>query len=115
MQTWIKGETVELVETTITGEDDFGQPIESEQMVEVDNVVVGEPSSDDVISEFNLSGKRIAFTLGIPKGDTHKWDNAVVYVRGYKCRTIGLPMAYTDGNMPSWWTWNQKVKVEHYE
>lgn len=112
----IKGETVTLqVNTASTEVDDFGQPIFTESTVNVDNVLIGEPSSEDITSEIALSGKRIAYTLAIPSEDTNNWENTLVTIRGRVYRTIGIPTEYTDGNMPSWFPWNKKIKVEAYE
>jgi hypothetical protein len=80
--------------------------------VDVENVLIGAPSSEDVINELNLSGKRIAYTLGIPKGDTHNWINTEVEFWGERYRTIGKPMQGIDENIPL--SWNKKVQVESY-
>ena len=69
-------------------------------------------SVDDVISELNLSGKRIAYTLAIPKGDTHVWENTEVEFFGRKFCTIGFPTEGIEENLPL--SWNKKVKVELY-
>lgn len=111
----IKGETVTLIEKTFVSYDDFGQPVYSKTETLINDVIVGSPSSDDVIAELNISGKRIAYTLGIPKDDTHEWTDTDVIVRGIKCRTIGIPIAYTLGNMPNWFGINKQIKVEAYE
>ena len=108
----IKGETVKLVVKTKTGTDAFGAPVYTEEEVTVDNVLVGEPSSEDVTAENNLTGKRIAYTLGIPKGDTHTWYDTFVMVRGERYRTIGRPVYGTPENMPL--AWGGKVSVERY-
>ena len=41
----------------------------------VENVLIGEPSAEAVISELELYGKCIAYTLAISKGDTHHWED----------------------------------------
>ena len=69
----IKGITVTLYEETIIGYDSFNDPIYREDPVEVDNVLVGEPSSDDIVTSTSLYGKTISYMLAIPKGDTHDW------------------------------------------
>ena len=73
---------------------------------------MGEPSSDDVISELNLSGKRIAYVLAIPKGDTHTWEDTEVEFWGMTFKTVGIPTQGIEENLPL--SWNKKVKVERY-
>ncbi len=109
----LKGIDVVLYETTITGEDDFGMPIESEEAVTVSNVLVAPVSSEDIINELNLSGKHIVYQLGIPKGDTHIWENKRVDFFGESFRVVGLPQEGIDDLIPG--AWNKKVKVERYE
>ena len=44
----MKGMTVQLVVGTITSYDPFGAPIESEETVNIDDVLVGQPTTDDI-------------------------------------------------------------------
>ena len=104
-----------LYETEITGEDDFGHEIKQETAVTVDGVVIGQPSSEDILSEINISGKRIAYNLCLPAGDDHDWTNKTVEFYGRKWRTIGTPTQYTDGFMGDNFPWNKQIKVEAYE
>lgn len=109
----IKGIPVKLSVRTQKGIDDFNRPIYETSQEVVENVLVGEPSTEDVVNELNLSGKRIAYTLAIPKGDTHVWEDTEVEFFGRKFRTIGLPIEGIEENLPL--SWNKKVKVERYE
>lgn len=109
----MKGETIQLVVKTKTGTDPFGAPIYTEELVNVDDVLIGQPSSDDVISELSLSGKTIAYMLGIPKGDAHNWVDTEVQFWGKRFRTIGIPITGTQANIPL--RWGQNIKVEAYE
>lgn len=113
MASMIKGMTITLYERTQTGIDAANRPIYEETPVTVDNVLVGAPSAEDVVNEFNLSGKRIAYTLGIPKGDTHDWTDRTVEFWGRKFRTVGIPTQGIDALIPL--DWNMKVQVEAYE
>ena len=108
----MKGMTVQLVVGTVTGFDPLGNPIESEELVEVKDVLVGQPSTDDVTETIQLYGKRIAYVLGIPKGDTHNWVDTKVYIWGEPYRTIGYPQRGIDENVPL--RWGQNVRVERY-
>jgi hypothetical protein len=96
----MKGTTVKLVVQTQTSTDPFGAPIYTEELVPVADVLVGSPSSDDVIQTLQLYGKKIAYVLGIPKGDTHTWTDAIVEIWGERYRTIGFPMTGEQENIP---------------
>ena len=109
----IKGIPVKLSVKTQTGIDDFNRPIYETSQEVVENVLVGEPSAEDVVNEINLSGKRIAYVLAIPKGDTHTWENTEVEFWGMTFKTVGIPTQGIDDNIPL--QWNKKVKVERYE
>ena len=109
----IKGETVILIEKTVTGENPIGEPIATSQEIEVENVLIGTPSTDAAVQDLNLYGKRLAFVLGIPKGDNHNWKDTDVLIRGQKFRTYGFPLTQTEANVPG--PWNTQVKVEAYE
>lgn len=109
----IKGVPVTLYEKTQTGFDAANRPVYTETAVTVDNVLIGQPTSEDVTNEFNLSGRRIAYTLGIPKGDTHDWNDVTVEFWGHKFRTVGVPTQGIEENIPL--DWNMKVQVEAYE
>lgn len=114
MQTLIKSEKVILKEKTKIGTDSFGQDVFEVVTVTIEDVVVGTPSTTDIESAIEVYGKRLAYSLGIPKGDTHNWIDAEVVVRGLPCKVVGIPLEYTEGSMPSWWKWNKRVDVEFY-
>lgn len=108
----MKGTTVQLVVETVTDYDPFGAPIYSEETVDVADVLVGQPTTDDITNTIQLYGKKIEYVLGIPKGDTHNWTDAIVYIWGEKYRTIGFPQTGIQDNIPL--RWGQNVKVERY-
>lgn len=107
-----KGVTVVLIDRQQTGTDAFNRPIYSDVEIPVDNVLIGEPSTEDVANELNLSGKTLAYTLAIPKGDTNNWTNRMVSFWGETFRTIGNPTQGIEDLIPL--SWNRKVKVERY-
>lgn len=113
MRLSIKGIPVKLSIRTQKGIDDFNRPTYEVSQEVVENVLVGEPSAEDVVNELNLSGKRIAYVLAIPKGDTHTWENTEVEFWGMTFKTVGIPTQGIDDNIPL--QWNKKVKVERYE
>ena len=108
----MKGMTVQIVKKTQTGTDPFGVPIYTEELVDVHDVLVGQPSTDDVNSTVSLYGKQIAYTLGIPKGDANDWTDAEVIIWGDRYRTIGYPETGIQENIPL--RWGKNVKVERY-
>ena len=109
----IKGMTIKLAVKTPTGESDpFGAPIYTESLVDVDDVLVGQPTSEDYATTLQLTGKHTAFVLGIPKGDTHNWVDTYVEFWGKRFRTIGIPQTGIQDNIPL--RWGQNIKVERY-
>jgi hypothetical protein len=109
----MRGITVTLHNRVQNGTDAFNRPIYEESTTTVDNVLIGEPNTEDIVNEMNLSGKRLAYTLAIPKGDDHDWKDAVVEFFGERFRTFGAPTQGIDHLIPL--QWNKKVKVERYE
>ena len=108
----MKGTTIQIVKTTQTGTDAFGAPIYSEELVDVPDVLVGSPTTDDVTSTLSLYGKKIEYVLGIPKGDTNDWEDAEVIIWGNRFRTIGYPITGEQANIPL--RWGKNVRVERY-
>lgn len=109
----MKGVTVTLKKKTLTGSDDFGQPIYSESNIEVNNVLIGEPSTEDIQNAITVYGKRIAYTLAIPKGDTNVWYKAQVVLPAPWSETFNVIGDGTMGieeNIPL--RWNKKVHLE---
>lgn len=109
----IRGIAVVLYTKNKVGEDEFGAPVYEELPEVVNDVLVGEPEGSDVTDTLNLTGKRLAYTLAIPKGDTHEWRDRKVEFFGRKFRTFGEPVEGIEGMIPL--RWNKKVKVERYE
>ena len=112
----MKGVSVILKSKTQIGEDAFGQPIYTETDVVVDDVLIGEPDTDDIQKITVRYGKAIAYTLAIPKGDTNTW---------YKCKVV-LPSPWNETlnvigdaimgieeNIPL--RWNKKVHLERLD
>lgn len=108
----IKGITVRLLVKTKNGTDGFYHPIYAETWVDVPNVLVGQPTTDELESERIISGKIISYVLAIPKGDIHNWVDTEVEFFDQRFRTIGFPTQGIDANIPL--SWNKKVKVEAY-
>lgn len=109
----LKGITVTLIDKVEVGRDPFGKPIYGEQPIEVENVLVAPTSSDDVVNELSLSGRKAVYTLAIPKDDTHDWEEKEVLFFGKRWKTFGIPPEGMDHLIPL--KWNKKVMVERYE
>lgn len=106
------GATVVLHVRTQTGVDEFNNPVFSDITETVANVLIGQPTTDDITTSIDLYGKRIEYMLGIPKGDTHDWEDTVVEFFGQKYRTFGHTIQGIEGNIPT--PWHKKVRVERF-
>ena len=114
----MRGISVTLYQKTQSGTDPFGAPTWTESTVNVDNVLVGEPSTDDITTSTDLFGKRIDYMLGIPKGDTHDWKDARVSWtdaagRTVICETFGFPIMGVEHLVPG--PWHMKVRCHRIE
>lgn len=108
------GITVILYEQVKTGENKLGEDIVEEIRHEVEDVLVGEPTEQEVIDALNLYGKKAVYCLGIPKKDDHKWiAGERVEFFGESFRIIGKPIRGIEDMIPG--RWNMKVRVEAYE
>lgn len=113
----IRGISVTLYTEVIDSYDGFGNPIFTYTPKTVDNVLVAEPSSDDVTSSLSMYGKKIAYVLGIPKGNTDDWVDKKVewkdaYGNVFTVKTFGYPITGIEANVPG--QWHMKVKCEAY-
>lgn len=108
----MKGTTVQLVVKTQTGTDEFGAPVYEETLETVSDVLIGQPSTNDLADSIDLDGKRIDYVLGIPKGDTHNWVDTEIIFWGQRFKTVGYPQTGIQENIPL--RWGQNVKVVHY-
>ena len=109
----MRGVTIILYDKVQTGVDAFNRPVYEDVATTVDNVLIGEPTTEDVINELNLTGKHLAYTLAIPKGDMHEWNDRKVEFFGEVFHTYGEPTQGIEHLIPL--SWNKKVKVERYE
>lgn len=119
MASRLQGTSVILYQDVETGTDPFGAPIIEEVPVQVDNVLIGEPSTDDITSSTQLYGKTIQYMMAIPKGDIHDWvDKKVEWVDAYgnthSVKTFGFPITGIEANIPPQMPWHMKVRVEAY-
>ena len=108
----MRGITVTLYNRTSDSTDEFNRPIYTETAITVDNVLVGQPTTDEITDTLNLTGKHLAYVLAIPKGDTNTWTDRTVEFFGERFRTIGEPTMGIEHLIPL--SWNKKVRVERY-
>ena len=106
----LKGITIQILEKTIASTDAFGRPVYTEKEEDVENVLVAPMSDEEVLDTLNLTGRRAVYQLGIPKGDTHNWEDKKVKFFGSTWRVIGKPTIGIEAMIPL--QWNKKVKVE---
>lgn len=108
----IKGISVTLLERVRTGIDDFNVPIYEYRESVVDNVLVAPDTSGEIVTSKDLIGKKETCILAIPKGDDHKWEDAIVRFFGLEWKTIGFLTEGIEENIPL--DWNKKIKAERY-
>lgn len=105
--------TVTLLSKAQSGTDAFNRPVWTETETEVENVLIAPSSSEALTEDVNLDGRRATYTLAIPKGDTHTWENQRVRFWGETWRVTGIPVKGIDEMIPL--SWNMKVTVERCE
>lgn len=109
----MKGVTVVLHVRTQTGVDALNDPVFSETVVNVDNVLVGEPTTDEIADSVSRYGKKLDYVLGLPKGDSHVWTDTVVEIFGERFATFGDTIRGIEENIPT--PWHRKVRVTRCE
>lgn len=107
---YIRGITVTLYTETESGKDELNRPVYKHVPVEVKNVLVGSPSEQEITDVLNLTGRKVTYVLGIPKGDANEWTDKIVEFFGETFRTIGAPIQGIDSLIPM--EWNKKVRCE---
>lgn len=109
----LKGITVTLLGETVKGKDPFGKEIIEESAINIENVLVAPATTDDIKNQLNIDGKKIEYTLAIPKNDTNDWTDKKVIFFGQTWHTVGIPLEGISDLIPL--EWNRKVTVERYE
>lgn len=108
----IRGMPVILYQKSETGRDSFNRPVYSETAEVVDNVLVAPATADDITTSTELCGKKAVYTLGIPKGDTHKWEDAKIEFFGEVWQSFGFSLEGIEAMIPL--SWNKKIMVKRY-
>ena len=109
----IHGIPITLIDKQVVSTDPFGSPVVKDVEILVDNVLVAPATTEDVTNQLSLTGKKISYTLGIPKRDTHDWENKEVRFFGKRWKTVGVPLEGIESMIPL--EWNKKVMVERHE
>ena len=109
----IRGTTVTLYERHLSGVDTLNNPVYTQTAVAVENVLVAQPTTDDIAQSLQLYGKRAEYVLGLPKGDSHDWEGAEVAIFGRRYRAFGQVLEGIEANVPG--PWHKKVRVARYE
>lgn len=106
----MRGITVMLRTEVENGRDELNRTIYTPAEIQVDNVLVGNPSEQEITDVLNLTGRKVVYILGIPKGDANDWIDKEVTFFGETFRTIGAPIQGIDAMIPM--EWNRKVRCE---
>lgn len=106
----IHGIEITLIDKVEIGKDDFNNPVYEDKEIKVQDVIVGRPESEDVVNALSLYGKRTEYILGIPKGDTHEWEDREVIILGKRYRTFGCIIEGIEDLVPL--RWHKKIRVE---
>ena len=108
----MKGIPIVLYERTKIGVDAFNFPVYVETPVTVQNVLVGQPTANEMVDALDLYGKKAVFTLGIPKGDTHNWEAGQhVEFFGKRYEIFGDVVMGIEALVPT--AWHKKVMVSN--
>lgn len=113
MASRIKGSTVRLYSKVVSETDPFGRPVYTETYEDIENVIIAPVSSADQIATYDLTGKKVVYNLGIPKGDTHTWQDNDVEFFGQRWHCFTVPQEGIEENIPL--SWHKIVMVERYE
>ena len=109
----ISGITVELTVKTQNGVDALNVPTYTEVKEQVPNVLAAPLTGQELADSVTLTGRRAVYTLYIPKGDDHEWENTEVKLFGEKFRTVGPVLELIEANVPG--PWNRRVNIERVE
>lgn len=107
----MKGISVVLHERSLSGYDSLNNPVYVTNAVTVENVLVGQPSTDDITNSLSLYGKKLDYVLGLPKGDEHAWENSDIEFFGKTFRSFGEVIEGIEANVPT--RWHKQVRVQH--
>ena len=108
----MRGVSVILYDRVEVGRDSMNAPIFEEVPIQVDNVLIAPTSATEVLDTLNLTGKKAVYTLALPKGDSHIWEDRRVSFFNDDWRVISFPTEGLEHLIPL--SWNKKVQVEKH-
>lgn len=111
----IRGRIVTVVSKVQTGTDRFNEPIYSEVLNDVHNVVIQRGESSD-LDATRPEGARVDFTLHFPKTYTGDLRGAEIVLYGEfsgRYRIVGEPYPYMRENTPTPWYMPVEVVAVH--
>ena len=110
----MKGVNVILYDRVVTGHGALNHPVYAETAQTVENVLIAPMSTNEILENYNLTGRKAVYQLAIPKGDAHDWTAGKrVDFFGKSWRIIDIPEEGIEDLIPL--SWNKKVRVETYE
>lgn len=107
------GIDITIFSKTKTDIDPLGNPIYTTKAETVSNVLVAPATSEDITDSTDLQGGKALYTLAIPKGDTHDWNDIQVQFWGHTWQTHGMPLTGIEANIPL--DWNTKILIERVD
>lgn len=97
--------------------DGFGKKQPVTVPVVVQHCLVAQNVADAVVDQTTLETNREQFTIAIPKGDSHKWEESMVEFvlagEQIKARTFGATLKGIEALVPTYW--HKQIKAERYE
>lgn len=109
----IHGIPITLIDKQVVSKDPFGNSVKKDVEITIDNVIVAPATTEDITNQMSLTGKKISYTIGIPKRDNNDWEDKEVRFFGKRWKTVGIPLEGIEDLIPL--EWNKKVMVERYE
>lgn len=110
----LTGESVVVERWQETGRDPGNAPIKEWVKETVHNVLVDIGPRADVVDSNRPDGKRIRWTVHMPKGYPANLAGARISVRGQEARpVVGDPQHMTEANTPG--PWSMPVELEDVE
>lgn len=105
----IHGETVKVLRPSIADVDAYNVQIRKWSEEQVDNVLVGSPTPDNVATSADPQGLLVSMSLYFPRTYQGTLRDCKVIVRGTEYRVIGDPIALDGGLTPT--SWNMQVNI----
>ena len=109
----IAGEDVIVYTPNLTGKDNFNEDTITWNERRVSNVLIGETTTSDVISNNRPHETNMYIDLYFPKTFNGDLRGCEVIVRGKRLKIVGEIIKYTDKNVPLNWNIHCKAGAIH--